>query len=515
MTQDTSTPGSFQNTGGVLLVLSALFFFFAIVRFGWVADDGFIVMRSIDHVLQGKGLVLNVGQRVQTFTSPAWALFLIPVHFIVSEPYLSLVGAGLFCSLLLTLGITKYFKKTPWRGVLVFLTLGASSSFLTYGTSGLENSLAYVLAAGFCLELVHKKGVPTRHAALLAGALVLTRMDYGVLLFPSLLLLLIRHPKKALQVAWPALLLLGSWFLFSMIYYGSPLPNTAYAKLNTSIPFDIKFGRGLGYLVDALYRDPAMVFTLGAAALGLFWSKISIVSHGLLAGVLAYLLYVCWIGGDFMTGRFLTVPLLVAILVLVQAEGIECKTWAILCGVAAFPALQTWNMRLADSNRTDCLFSKSGIADERACYMQHTGLAQNIGIKKWRTHGYLRDFREALKRGDEKNGVIVFPLVGMVGFADEKDHHIVEDMALSEPLLSRLKVKVGNARPGHYRRPLPAGYVDSLRSGDNTIVDPCVRRLYSHIKLVTTGPLFAPGRASAIWALNTSHRSCPAPSIAR
>jgi len=89
---------------------------------------------------------------------------------------------------------------------------------------------------------------------------------------------------------------------------------------------------------------------------------------------------------------------------------------------------------------------------------------------------------------------------------------VVEEMALSEPLLARLRVPANSHnRPGHYLRRIPQGYLESLRTGKNLIGNGCVRRLYDRITLAAHAPLFAPGRANAILQLNLGERTCPMP----
>jgi arabinofuranosyltransferase len=57
-------------------------------------------------------------------------------------------------------------------------------------------------------------------------------------------------------------------------------------------------------------------------------------------------------------------------------------------------------------------------------------------------------------------------------------------------------------RPGHFERPIPAGYLESIASGQNRIVDPQIRALYQKLKLITQGDLLAPGRLRAILEMN-------------
>src|SRR5690606_31660178 len=105
------------------------------------------------------------------------------------------------------------------------------------------------------------------------------------------------------------------WEVFSLMYFGFPVPNTAFAKLSTGVPNSALIFQGLDYLLNSINWDPILFFTIGLAGVTLYlqrnWKQIF-----LFAGVLLYLVYVVKIGGDFMAGRFLTAPLLVATAIL-------------------------------------------------------------------------------------------------------------------------------------------------------------------------------------------------------
>jgi arabinofuranosyltransferase len=311
----------------------------------------------------------------------------------------------------------------------------------------------------------------------------------------------------------------GLWLAFATFYYGFPLPNTAYAKLNTSIPLSSRLAQGMSYLVDAVYRDPVLVLFPLIAAFVVLRTRASRPAKLLLAGVGLYLTYVAWIGGDFMGGRFLTAAF--AVTLLVAAHEIGGPAGHDLAGygpafmkLAAAAAFLIGLPSLADrrvDRGTECAIPPTGIVDERGCYVEHTGLAMNLRQAKWRTHGYLADYRKALERMDGSN-VVVFDLVGMAPFGDSRPVHIVEHYALTEPLLARIRfAATSDWRPGHLHRELPTGYLDTLKTGRNTIEDPCLHRLHDRLALVTTGPLFSARRFATIVSLNVVGSTCPAP----
>jgi arabinofuranosyltransferase len=494
----------------VAAAVAAVLYLVTVLRMGWVSDDAFIAIRSVDNLVHGQGFTVNVLERVQSYTSPLWALLCVPFFAATQSPYAALILPGLVCSLGLVVVLIRGLCATPWRSVVVLVALAVSSSFVHFSTSGLENALGHLLLALFVLDRL-RGPEPTRAGFVLAAGLFLTRFDYVLLVGPAVLLAVAKHPRGSVRLAWPALVAAGAWLLFATFYYGSPLPNTAYAKTNTAIPLGERLAQGAAYLVDSAARDPIVLLALGVAGLLAAGRGAGSAERALMAGAGAYLLYVVYVGGDFMSGRFLTPCTLMAVMVAVHlAASRSDRMLPVAAAALALLVPATFMDRRAHLARTDCAVPMSGIVDERECYVDFTGLTQNIRRQKWRTHGYLRDFQKAVKA--TRDPFVVFDLAGMVSYANRRQVHIVERFALTEPLLARIRFEPDEKwRVGHYFRPLPVGYEETLRSGDNLIEDPCVRDLYDRLVLATRAPLWAPGRLGAIWELNTTHRTCDAP----
>ena len=62
-------------------------------------------------------------------------------------------------------------------------------------------------------------------------------------------------------------------------------------------------------------------------------------------------------------------------------------------------------------------------------------------------------------------------------------------MALGDPLLSRMACTDDHARIGHYKRLAPEGYIQSLQQGQNLIVDPQTKALFSRVQILTRGDI--------------------------
>ena len=74
--------------------------------------------------------------------------------------------------------------------------------------------------------------VAARLLSLISAFILLTRMDAALLVLPALILTVLREPfRRRLVAAMLGMLPFLAWEVFSVIYYGVPFPNTAYAKL--------------------------------------------------------------------------------------------------------------------------------------------------------------------------------------------------------------------------------------------------------------------------------------------
>ena len=94
----------------------------------------------------------------------------------------------------------------------------------------------------------------------------------------------------------------------------------------------------------------------------------------------------------------------------------------------------------------------------------------------------------------------------MSGFYAGPDVHIVDMIALTEPLLARLPAKHDpKAGAGHYGRIVPAGYLEMLSGEEVDMVDDGLARYRQKLQKVISGPLFARARLLEIWRLNTGY----------
>ncbi|MDM8008626.1 MAG: hypothetical protein QUV05_21010, partial [Phycisphaerae bacterium] len=154
---------------------------------------------------------------------------------------------------------------------------------------------------------------------LICSLLMLNRPDHLVPCLPLFLLalhLLRGRRRRAWLLGFAALLPLLAWYGFATVYYGSPLPNTAYAK--TGMPLGTTVLHGLAYLRNYSANEP--IHGLIIPIVLIIQTVIAVrdlrarrpggeVRLALVVAVWLHVGYVVMVGGDFMRGRFLSLRL--------------------------------------------------------------------------------------------------------------------------------------------------------------------------------------------------------------
>jgi arabinofuranosyltransferase len=498
-----------------LFVLLALFAL-VLTRTAWVCDDAYITFRTVANLLHGNGARWNVAERVQAYTHPLWMLMLAAIQLVTHEPYFTSIAASIILSLSAVSLVAYRTAHTGWQAIAGVLILVSSKAFVDFSTSGLENALSHLLIAGYVVALMAPRaaGISWRPIALASLALV-NRQDFVCLLGPSVLAYIVLH--RSARAVWSVaagLAPLVAWEVFSLVYYGFAVPNTAFAKISTGIPEADLLRQGARYLQESWQHDPVTltVITISAVIALVSSSRVEasgparstlepVLSRTLACGQCLYLGYVVWIGGDFMSGRFLAAPLLVGVAQLAAMPLRVGQAWQWASGIlivvlGALPAVPNVlsGPRFGAASLDHDFY---GIADERESYYPRTGLLRAPGppAAPDLPNGALP--ARMLAAGQR---VATREMVGMFGYAAGPDLYVVDWFGLGDPLLARLPAS-GPWRIGHFRRNLPDGYIQTLRTGQNQIRDPGVAAYYDALVLITRGPVFSLARLRAIVAM--------------
>ena len=459
----------------VIPMAAALGCAYMVWRIAWLSDDAFITFRYVRNVYEGHGAVYNVGERVQGFTHPLWFLALVAGGTVVPIPALA-VWLGLGLTALTVVLLARLWPERPVAVLCLTLLLVGSYSFREFQTSGLENPLTHCLLAAallFTLKDQPPDGDDRGHLACAAAALlvVFNRLDQLPLVAPVLGLVALRlwrtgrpgvvlRTQQGLALTGAGLALLA-WYAGCVWYYGSPLPNTFYAKVGV-IPLTDNLVRGLAYIADFARDEPFPgVVVVSAGVLVGWWlwrhraaKRRSTTVACIAVGVVLQLAYVIAVGGDFMRGRFLVSIYFVAA---IMAVWVIADLWprrllfiTCLVGVAAFGQLFF-----------DPIETTGRVTEDVRLTRESTYWYQN----RWsaiREHGYEREFFHSLRLYADTFGPITIKedIIGVCGWLAGPKVTIIDRFGLTDPYIASLPGDP-ESRTGHIRFEIPEAYLRS------------------------------------------------------
>ena len=483
----------------VLFGLGILVYLMLLVKTAWLCDDSYITFRTVDNFINGYGLRWNVAERVQTYTHPLWMFLISAIYFFTREVFFTSLILSILISLVTVYLMVFYFPKNIINMVLIFIPILTSKVFLDFSTSGLENSLSHLLIA--TLGIIYIKKENNNKIKLIIGFLtaliMLNRMDLILMIIPLIVVKLYNSNKKGIIFFMIGFSPFVLWELFSLWYYGFPFPNTAYAKLDPGISRIDLLREGLNYIKESFVIDPVTLITILSALLWLsLFKKTDLIPFGI--GIVLYLIY---IGGDFMAGRFFTTPFVFSILILSSTSFEKRNT--IFITIALFILFGYISLYRSIYNEShpywNEIISKTSdsVMDERKFYFDGANLlaalkGEEMPSNYWAKLG--KEFRKVKK-------IIITNNIGFQGYYAGPNCYLLDNLALSDPLRSRLPSQ-DIWRIGHYPRIIPDGYLNSIITNKNHILDPDLKKYYSKLLILTRGNLFDFSRLVEILQFN-------------
>ena len=302
----------------------------------FLTDDAFISFRYVRNLLNGHGLVFNVGERVEGYSNFLWIMELAAIWGVLgirpeyAAPWLSILFTAL--TLALMLWWIARLPRLRMRGLVSWMALALVCSSATFAVwtsgGGLETRqfTFFVVAAVVCLSLYRNRRWGLLAASLSLALASLTRPEgpliaaccfawFGALQLPAALNGFQRASEPqavslksaiaamARRIDWrgvvcliaPFALIVGAHFLFRYAYYGEWLPNTYYAKHIR--PW---YESGFKYLwAAALETGLYLLIPLAWCAMKARWRDASDGAYALiLLIVAAHMLYLARLGGD-------------------------------------------------------------------------------------------------------------------------------------------------------------------------------------------------------------------------
>ena len=520
---------SFVNHRFRLVVIALFILLVAVLAMNaWIVDDAYITFRTVNNFVHGRGLGWNPGERVQAYSHPLWMFAVSFCYSITSELFFTVIAMSIALTttavFVAARAVTSGFQQSHWKIVLLVATLVSSKAVIDFSSSGLENCLSYLLAALFLSKYgsVHLSRDELRRSdlrklAFLAALACVNRMDMILLYAPALACMLWQFRGCSLRPLFVDLLIAFSpvllWMLFSLVYYGYPFPNTAYAKeFCTGFPASWKMHRGLEYLMNSFAWDTFSYLLLG----GVFWLGIRSKSPRVLAAIFGIALYMVYTvfsaaSATHMSGRFFAVPLFMAMVLLAfLAPNPRFGMITVILALVYIAYSPVSAVKFGTSLYRPHPQQKSSLDTKWHVANEGAALINWRPGKRMPDHAWYHEGERIRQRGEKiilggaagSGGAAI----GYFGYAAGPDICIVDRLGLADPFLAHLPAvrprAINQWISGHFERDIPAGYFESVERGTNVIQDPNLRKYYDDVRIITRGQLFSLARLQAIARMN-------------
>lgn len=342
----------------VLVALIVLFFSHA-ERFIFIQDDAFITFRYIQNFVEGNGLVFNIGERVEGYTTFLWTILLalpakLGFDLITASQYIGVLF-GLTTLYILYFLSNSLSRPTPPIGfsLISVLMFTASSAAAYWSISGMETGLFMFLTVLGVWLYLRERNQPKHfgYTPIVFVLLSLTRPE-GMLLFALTMahyaydVFMTKEGRSAERfkklLFWIGIYSFPTavFMIWRYLYYGYLFPNTFYAKAGISPEY---FSAGLDYFANFAKNYLLWGVLLLLPIYVLMKRKWASEILYLCFVTAAYTTYVIVIGGDVLPAFRFFIPVLPLIYLLVQ-EGLyeiyqvlRAKDWKIRKIIYAIP----------------------------------------------------------------------------------------------------------------------------------------------------------------------------------
>lgn len=493
----------------IFLILSLAIITIFYITNAWVVDDAYITFRTVDNFINGYGLRWNVAERVQSYTHPLWMLVISAVSFFTNEVFYTSIGV----SYLFVIGSILLFYQASQkddkciRTILLCALMLSSKSVFDYTSSGLENPLIYFLLICFYYTIQNNGSIAK--LLFIASLGFITRQDTILLFAPYLLHAFLKSEVKGnLRFVLFAMLPAIIWEVFSLIYYGFPFPNTAYAKAfyaGNTILQHLEMGK--------IYLFESFIFDIAGACIAIFASALSFYKKdtkelSFLIGAWLYITYVIVFGaaGTHMAGRLFSFPIFLCIIIIASKLPLA-KLRLVAIFLIVYNIIHPYAPVKAGTQFYRKKRVENGLVDTRSyAEEQEASLLSTKDYMNPPTHLHMKyglkfkKMPEIVHIGSNHSDF----MIGYFGYAAGPDKFIIDDLGLTDPILARLKPCdfMGMRTPGHYWRKIPEGYIASIKKGKNFIKDQHLYEYYKIIRIITRGKLFLWERLKHIFNIN-------------
>lgn len=418
----------------LVVIPAILVYLFLAFRFSdHIVDDAYISFRYARNLADGHGIVYNPGERVEGYSNFLWVLLIELGMKLRQNPEMVARALGTLAGAITIAVVARLAARTATSGATFWIApflVAVHPANAVWAGGGLEGPLFACLltwGVGWAALSAENGSMHPASAVLLALA-ALTRPEGALVAAVVAGLVLVTCPRLSRRSLglW-VLVFLAMWtphFLWRWHYYGNPLPNTFYAKVDVH---GSAVHRGLVYL-HSFARSTGYWLVLPIAGIVFLRRRMSVV---ITAGVTAvYLGYVVFVGGDTLSMHRFFVPLIgmLGLLVAWGAEGWMCRFRprpVFLWGAGLLMAAG-----VAYSARPN--FAGAGF-DSVLWEMRETATWKDVGL--W--------FRENAAAGDS---IAVLPAGAIPYFSGLKT---LDMLGLNDRTIAHTNVPMGRGQAGH------------------------------------------------------------------
>lgn len=429
-------------------------FLYNVSRYRFFVDDAFISMRYSRHLYEGKGLVYNLGERVEGYSNFLWVLILAlfgGLGFSITQ--ISLYLGYLFSTATIVLAyimIRRLNPGKPFMNLLPVVFLANNRTFVVWSNSGLETALFGFLLISFIYRLhIEYSGSRKIFSPFIAFLLTLTRPEG--LLFSGLGFAFILctygnslEEKKTLLKRWFYLYLtpFSIYLVWKIWYFGDVLPNTFYNKIGSGEPW---LSRGIPYFKGFFLDTYAYLWFL---LIFLTYKKRDYLTNLVLGLIIPYIAYTIWIGGDWMNFRLylpLLAPIFIVFTLAINKQRARISTekrvffrrtqyLVLVCYVVAtliLSSLSTYDEKWKPSQlEIYGTYKRNRVAEKRAI-----------------------DVAVAMEKALDPDDVVAHSFAGFPGLYS--DQHIIDTFGQTDAFVSHLPFPENRSpswKPGHLKR---------------------------------------------------------------
>ena len=522
-----------RSGAGWIVWLGVAIYFVTLAKCAWLSDDYFITLRQVEQLFAGHGIRFNLYERSFLSTSVAYFFILLPLRLITSDPFVIHAIFALVCNAILLWLLWLLAQRNCWVWFLGLGLLFASKAHFDYSWFGQENPLGHSLVAALILVWLRMypglnagsppAGLDWRCFVALVSMAPLYRHDFVLLAWPLAAWALYDNRRilgwsgAFRAVGWmiaPLLL----WTVFSLVYFGFPLPASAYNKVPDSHPFVLRIASAWDYYRFSLHKDSLVLAVVLGSQL-LWFGRAP--ARAVAAGIALTLLYIVFVGGDYMGGRFLTV-VYVSLVALICGTGsywhgylaeqfgrercagmIGGLSACLALWIALWPHSPVASPVIYEAVVTDREGYPSEVADERAAWQPATGIT--VWWKSLRDDTTYPDHvtaRLGILLNDKAMGETFHVCnLGLTPYKARLDQNYFDVWGLSDSFMTRLPAM--GWRSGHFLRVRPVGLARSLASGSPAFVDSGLNRYFGILRNVTGSQrLFGANRMRDLMGLN-------------